>query len=293
MTRSALEVLATGPLVLVQDLGRTGLAAVGVGRAGAADRGAHRLANRLVGNDEAAATLEVLLGGLVVRAHGRVTVSLTGAHAPASERGRPVPHAAVVELADGAELRVDPPARGVRSYLGVRGGVDVEPVLGSRSTDTLSGIGPAPVSAGDILLVGDRTVGFPTVDHAPHPLSDEGPTILRLLPGPRAAWIGGLSALTGTEWEVGAESDRIGLRLNGTHVERVVAHRDRELPTEGMVRGAVQLPPGGEPVLFLADHPVTGGYPVVAVLTSGSADLAAQLRPGDRVLLSGVTATRY
>jgi biotin-dependent carboxylase-like uncharacterized protein len=290
---SAIEVAATGPLVLVQDLGRPGLAAVGVGRSGAADRGAHRLANRLVGNDDSAATLEVLLGGLVIRGRGRVTLSLTGAHAPASVGSRPVPHAAVVELTDGAELRLDPPRRGLRTYVAVRGGLAVEPVLGSRATDTLSGIGPPPVGPGDLLPVGDRARQFPTVDHAPEPPQGEGPTVLHLARGPRTGWVGGLDVLTGPEWEVGADSDRIGVRLGGARVERLPAHRDAELPTEGMVRGAVQLPPGGEPVLFLADHPVTGGYPVVAVLTAASADRAAQLRPGDRVRFAAVTATRY
>ncbi len=289
---AALEVLATGPLVLVEDAGRPGLAAVGVGRSGAADRGAHRLGNRLVGNDDGAASLEVLLGGLVVRARGRLTVALTGAHAPAHRDGRRVPHAAVVDLPDGAELRLGSPAAGLRTYLAVRGGIAVTAVLGSRSTDTLSGLGPPPVSAGDVLAVGAAPSAFPTVDHVPHPRHDEGTATLHVLPGPRTGWVGGLAALTGTRWEVGAESDRIGLRLTGARVDRVPRHQGAELASEGMVRGAVQLPPGGQPVLFLADHPVTGGYPVVAVLTETAADRAAQLRPGDPVHLAPEASRR-
>jgi len=291
--RAALEVLATGALVLVEDAGRPGLAAVGVGRSGAADRRAHRLGNRLVGNPDDHASLEVLLGGLVVRAWGRVTVAVTGAPAPASVAGRPVPHAAVVELADGGVLRLEAPAAGLRTYLAVRGGVDVEPVLGSRSTDTLSGVGPAPVAAGDVLPVGAPPRSFPTVDHAPHPAPDAGGATLHLLPGPRAGWVGGIGPLVAATWEVSSESDRVGVRLTGSRVQRTAAHREAELASEGMVRGAVQLPPGGEPVLFLADHPVTGGYPVVAVLTEASADRAAQLRPGEPVRLLPATATRY
>ncbi len=283
--RPALAVVATGPLVLVEDGGRPGLAAVGVGPSGAADRGAHRLGNRLVGNDDGAASLEVLLGGLVLRATGRVTIALTGAPAPATVDDRPVPHAAVVELTAGAQVRLGTPMSGLRTYLAVRGGVEVDPVLGSRSTDTLAGLGPPPVRAGDVLAVGEAPASFPTVDHAPHPAATTGRATLELLPGPRTGWVGGLRALVGTTWVVAAESDRVGVRLSGSRVERVAGHRDAELPSEGMVRGAVQLPPGGEPVVFLADHPVTGGYPVVAVLTEAAADRAAQLRPGEPVRL--------
>ena len=289
-SRPALEVLATGPLVLVEDAGRPGLAAVGVGRSGAADRGSHRLGNRLVGNPDDHASLEVLLGELVVRASGRVTVAVTGALAPATVDGRPVPHAAVVELADGAELRLDPPVAGLRTYLAVRGGIAVEPVLGSRSTDTLSGVGPSPVAPGDVLAVGEVPSSFPTVDHAPHPRPghEPGPATLHVVPGPRAGWVGGLAALVSATWEVGADSDRIGVRLTGADVdvEKVHPHLDAELPSEGLVRGAVQLPPDGGPVIFLSDHPLTGGHPVVAVLTEASADRAAQLRPGESVRLA-------
>jgi biotin-dependent carboxylase-like uncharacterized protein len=286
----ALEVLATGPLVLVEDDGRPGLAAVGVGRSGAADRGSHQLGARLVGNDPGRAALEVLLGGLSLRARGRVTVALTGASAPADLDGRPVAHATLVEVSDGAVLTLGMPARGLRTYLTVRGGIDVPPVLGSRSRDTLAGLGPAPVVVGDLLPVGEPGRRFPTVDHAPQPADrSTGPTVLHVGPGPRAAWVGGwdtaLGGLLGSDRVVGPDSDRVGLRLTGPRVSRLAAFRDAELPSEGMVRGAIQLPPGGEPVLFSADHPVTGGYPVVGVLTASACDLAAQLRPGEPVRL--------
>jgi biotin-dependent carboxylase-like uncharacterized protein len=287
----ALEVLATGPLVLVEDEGRPGLAAVGVGRSGAADRGAHRLGARLVGNPTDRASLELLLGGLTVRAVGRVTVAVTGAPAPTTLDGRPVAHATLVDVPDGSVLDLRMPPTGLRTYLSVRGGVDVPPVLGSRSTDTLSGLGPAPVRPGDLLQVGPPGPDFPTVDHAARPATDlEGPAVLHVLPGPRAGWVGataiGLGGLLGVQRVVGGDSDRVGLRLVGAPVTRVDPWRDAELPSEGLVRGAVQVPPGGEPVVFLADHPVTGGYPVVGVLTASACDRAAQLRPGDPVLLT-------
>jgi biotin-dependent carboxylase-like uncharacterized protein len=286
----ALEVLATGPLVLVEDDGRPGLAAVGVGRSGAADRASYRLGARLVGHAPGQAALEVLLGGLSLRAHGRVTVALSGAPAPATVDGRPVAHASLVDVPDGATLTLGMPATGLRTYLTVRGGIDVPPVLGSRSTDTLSQLGPPPVRVGDVLPVGPPGRDFPTVDHAAHPSPAGGdPAVLEVLPGPRAAWVGswatGLGGLLGVQRVVSADSDRAGVRLAGSPAQRVAPWRDVELPSEGMVRGAVQVPPGGEPVLFLADHPVTGGYPVVGVLTASGCDRAAQLRPGDAVRL--------
>ncbi|KRE63684.1 biotin-dependent carboxyltransferase family protein [Nostocoides sp. Soil756] len=284
----ALEVVRTGPLTLVQDTGRPGYAAVGVGRSGAADRGAHRLGARLVGQREDLAALEVLLGGLVVRARGRLTMALTGAPAPAALDDRPVAHHALLDVPDGALLTLGTPPTGCRTYVTVRGGIAVEPVLGSRSTDTLSGVGPPRVAAGDILPVGPAPSTFPRVDAAAHPSPTPGPVRLQVLPGPRTDWVGGLAALSAPTWVVGPDSDRIGLRLSDPHgaaVTRVDPWRDAELPSEGMVRGAVQLPPDGGPVLFLADHPVTGGYPVVAVLTEDASDRAAQLRPGEAVRL--------
>ena len=162
-----LEVLATGPLTVVQDLGRPGYAAVGVGRSGAADRAAYRLAGRLLGEPEGRAALEVTLGGLVLRAHGSFTVVVTGAAAPAAIDGRPVGHAAPVHLPDGSVLALGMPPTGLRSYLAVRGGIDVEPVLGSKSTDTLSGIGPGVVMAGQVLPIGEPGPDGPTLDVAP------------------------------------------------------------------------------------------------------------------------------
>ena len=283
----AVEVVRTGPLALLQDAGRPGFAAVGVGPSGAADRASYHLACRLVGHEDAPATLEVLLGGLVLRARGALTVALTGAPAPATVDGRPVPHAAVVELTDGAELSLGTPATGLRTYLAVRGGLLAEPVLGSRSTDTLSGVGPPALRDGDVLAVGRAPATFPVLDAAPLPAPVGGASLLDVLPGPRSAWVGGLGALTGRRWVVGPDSDRVGVRLDpvGEAVTRLDAHRDAEVPSEGVVRGAVQLPPDGHPVVFLADHPVTGGYPVVAVLTVAATDRAAQLRPGHGVRL--------
>lgn len=279
----ALEVLASGALTLVQDLGRPGFASIGVSRSGAADRQAFRLGARLLAQDYGAAALELTLGGLEVRAVGDLTLAITGAPAPARREGVQVGYAGPFVLADGETLRFGVPLAGLRSYLSVRGGLQVTPVLGSRSADTLSGLGPPPLRAGDVLPVGPAPPEFPNVDVAPVAAPTGGPLTLTALPGPRADWAADLGDLERTTWTVSSRSDRIGIRLQGEPLGRAAAYRDRELLSEGVVRGAVQLPPGGEPVIFLADHPVTGGYPVVAVLREESADRAAQAVPGQPV----------
>ena len=286
--RRALEVVEVGPLALVQDLGRPGHAAVGVPRSGAADRAALCLANRLVANDdEGAAAIEVLLGGLAVRAHGLRTVALAGAPAPATVDGTPVAHHSVVTLRPGQTLALGPPPTGLRTYLAVRGGLVVDDVLGSVAGDTLSGLGPAPLQPGDVLAVGPEPEHPWLLDLAPVAPPTGGTVTLRAIPGPRADWVADPTALTRTTWTVSSRSDRVGMRLEGDPLRRT---DKRELPSEGMVRGAIQVPPGGEPVVFLADHPVTGGYPVVAVVVDADVDRAAQVRPGQSVRFRAVEA---
>lgn len=276
-----LTVLAPGPLATVQDRGRPGWASIGVTTSGAADRSAHDLANRLVGNVPDAATVEVTAGGLRLRAGRTLLVAVTGAPLPVAVDGRAAPFAAPLTLPPGGVLDLGRPAVGLRSYVAVRGGVDVPLVLGSRSTDTLSGLGPRPLTAGDELPVGALAAEEPLVDVAPVAPPAARP-VLRVLPGPRRDWLApeAWAALTAGEWTVTPDSDRVGLRLAGPPLIRAV---DAELPSEGLVAGAVQVPPDGSPVLFLADHPVTGGYPVLAVVVTGDLPAAAQLRPGDRV----------
>jgi biotin-dependent carboxylase-like uncharacterized protein len=280
-THGGLEVLATGPLCTVQDEGRTGQGALGIGRSGACDRSAYRLANRLVGNAPGSAALEVTFGGLAVRALGPTTVVTTGARC----EGDPC-HDAPLLLRAGDELHLGAPEAGLRTYLAVRGGVAVEAVLGSRSSDLLSGLGPAPLAPGDVVPVGPPSGPMPGVDVAAVPGPAAGDVVVGVLPGPRRDWFDddAWTSLTGQAWEVTAQSNRVGVRLDGEPLRR---GREGELPSEGMVRGALQVPPTGLPVLFLADHPVTGGYPVVAYVSDDDVDLCAQLRPGQRVRLRG------
>jgi len=283
MSAPGLEVVAPGVLTLVEDLGRPGWAHVGVGRAGAADPAALRLANRLVGNPEGAAGLEVLLGGLELRARGPVTVALTGAVGPAWVAGTPVGRGAVLELGAGEVLRVGTATRGLRTYVAVRGGFDVPAELGSRSSDAHAGIGPPPLAVGDLLPVGPAPVHLPPVDLAPlRPWPDD--VVIRVDAGPHVDWFDDAPrVLCSSDYHVTPATDRVAVRLSGPALRRRAEHADRELAPMGLVAGAVQVPPDGMPIVFGPDHPVTGGYPVLAVVRTADLGALAQLRPGDPV----------
>lgn len=282
---SAFAVRAAGPLTTLQDLGRPGFAALGVSGSGALDRRALALGNRLVGNAEGAAGLEITGGGFSGVADRDVWIAVTGAWGPVSVGGRPVDPNHPVFVAAGAPVEIGPATFGLRYYLAVSGGWDVPPVLGSRSTDLLSGIGPAPVLDGDVLPIGEpHPSGIPALDVAPWSPPDPGPVSVPLRVGPRADWFapGALERLFTDTWTLSSASNRVGARLDGQPLERSAAG-SAELPSEGMVAGALQVPPSGLPTVLLADHPTTGGYPVIAVVASGALDLFAQLRPGQRL----------
>ncbi|MGW8592169.1 5-oxoprolinase subunit C family protein [Dietzia sp. NPDC055877] len=289
----SLLVLRAGPSALVQDLGRPGHADIGVTSSGAADRAAAATALRAVGTDPAAAVLEVLLGGLTILTDVPAVVAVTGAVgvvvvvSPGGSR-RTAATGEVLRLEAGATLEIGRPDAGLRAYLAARGGIDVTPVLGSRSRDTLAALGPPPVVAGDRLGVGDLVAGpwaegwHPAVGGGVGPTSGDVGVELDVIPGPRddlfpdEAW--DVLARTG---HVSGHADRVGVRIDPA---RPVPRLSRaEIPSEGMVRGAVQIPADGAPVVFGPDHPVTGGYPVIGVLTARSADAISQLLPGTPV----------
>jgi biotin-dependent carboxylase-like uncharacterized protein len=278
----SLEVLDPGRHALVEDLGRPGYAHLGVAPSGALDVSSLRLANRLVGNSSAAAGIEALLGGLSVRFTTSATVAVTGPPVSVVVDGRPFGSHVPVPVRAGQTLTLGTPSTGLRCYLAVSGGIAVEPVLGSRSRDVLSGIGPAPLSASDVLPLGSPT-GIPTGADVVVPASAPGELVVPVTLGPRDDWLEdpahGLSAW----WTVTSESNRVGLRLDGTALRRAADYAEGELPSEGVVTGAIQVPPNGLPVVFLADHPTTGGYPVAAVVRAGSLSALAQARPGTRI----------
>ncbi|MFG2817115.1 biotin-dependent carboxyltransferase family protein [Streptomyces sp. NPDC048410] len=278
MTDRALVVVRAGALTTVQDEGRPGHAHLGVPRSGALDPPAAALVNRLVGNSPDAAVLETTLDGCAVRARSAVTVAVGGAPCPVRVGGRPAPWGAPVRVAAGEVLEVGAAVAGVRTYVAVSGGVAVEPVLGSRATDLLSGLGPPPLADDVVLPLGPPTAAPARLDTAPQP-APPAELVLRVTPGPRADWFTprALGTLTSRTYRVSPASNRIGLRTEGPTLERA---RSGELPSEGMVLGAIQVPPDGLPLIFLADHPTTGGYPVPAVVHPADLPGAAQARPG-------------
>ncbi len=270
-----------GLLTTIQDLGRPGHAHLGVPRSGAVDPDALRLANRLVGNREGAACLETTATGVRIRVQRSGAVAVTGATCPVRVEGRAVSFGAAVPVLAGEEVVVGPASDGLRSYLAVAGGLEPTADLGSRSTDLLSGLGPAPLVAGDEVPLGSRMAEPSGSEAVPGRRS----TTLRIVLGPRDDWFTAesLGTLDGATYTVLPASNRIGVRLEGPALVR----RDpgRELASEPMVLGAVQVPPNGRPVVFLNDHPTTGGYPVVGVVRAADLVVCAQARPGDVLTL--------
>ncbi len=288
----AVVVRSPGLQTTVQDLGRPGYAGVGVTGSGALDRAALRRANRLVGNGAGDAGLETVLGGLDLVAVQDQVMAVTGAPAPltiTAATGEPRRQAGNTPFAlmAGERMSLGQPASGFRSYVAFRGGLNVPQVVSSRSTDMLSGTGPAPVGPDTALPVGPPSRGS-VVGNPESPVPPPGDiTVFRFVPGPRSDWFTQEAAASLAEqvWVISPSSNRIGLRLAGDPLERA---RDGELTSEGTVNGAIQIPPSGLPVFFLADHPVTGGYPVIGVVIGPDLDQAAQLGPGAKLRFQAV-----
>ena len=279
----SLTVISPGMLTLVEDAGRPGFGSSGVSRSGAFDRAALRQANLLVGNPAGTAGLEVLGGGLHVRATREHVLAVTGAVGAVLVGGHPVEHGRPFVVFAGQDVVVHTFDVGLRAYVAVGGGVLADEVLGSRATDTLSGLGPAPVAAGTKLRCGFAS--GPPLDGVDVPaLIASGSTNVDVVLGPRDDWFtdAAIACLLSSAWTVTATSDRIGIRLDGPVLERA---RDSavqgELPSEPCVFGSIQVTTAGLPVVLGPDHPVTGGYPVIAVVTDRHLDRLAQLRPGE------------
>ena len=280
----ALRISDPGLRATIQDLGRPGHAAEGIAVSGAADRSALRTANRLVGNDEGAAGIEVTMGGWRATAETDLWFVVAGGWGPIRLDGRTVDPYEAHAWPAGSELHLDRFEHGAHAYLAVRGGIDAPLTAGSRATDTLAGLGPRPLRSGDVVPVGDVTAG--AVPVAPvHPWGPPNDELIEvgLLPGARADWFDrdALDTVYDAVWTVSNDIDRVGMRLDGPVLGRAVS--GSELASEGMVPGALQVPPSGRPVVLGPDGPVTGGYPVIAVVADASRDRLAQARPGTRV----------
>jgi biotin-dependent carboxylase-like uncharacterized protein len=268
-----IEVLRAGPLTTVQDQGRPGYAHLGVPRSGALDAPAARLANRLVGNPSSAAVLETTLMGCTLRFPVPATVAVIGAAATVTVDGNKL--AGLLDVPAGGVLDVGRATAGVRSYIAVAGGITVDPVLGSRSTDTLSGLGPARLTDGMLLPTGQPYRDPAWAAHLLPLIADE--LVLGVRLGPRDDWFDP-AGLFAAAYTISPVSNRVAARLAGPALTRT---RTGELPSEGLVLGAIQVPTDGQPLIFLADHPTTGGYPVIGVVDDVTP--LAQARPGTTV----------
>lgn len=273
--KRTVTILRTGPQALIQDLGRPGNAHLGVPPSGAVDPYSLTLANRLVGNDESAAGLELLLGGAHIRADASCTVAVTGPQVEVRIDGKLVDSHQPVHLPAGATLEIGTPHAGLRTYAAISGGIDAPPELGSRSTDLLSGIGPEPLRDNDVLELGTPRPAN-GADVVP-PIRILQTLVIPIRLGPRDDWFADAETqLRQGSWTVSDRGNRVGARLQGTRLNR----RDGEIPSEGMITGAVQVPPDGQPVVFLNDHPTTGGYPVIGVVDRDHLRFLGQARPG-------------
>jgi antagonist of KipI len=272
---NAIRVIEPGFQTTVQDLGRFGYAHLGVSASGAADAVALRAGNLLVGNAENAPALEMTLTGGAFEFESRAVVAITG-----SDFGGGQPLWSAFEVEAGKVLRCGVARAGARCYLAVRGGIDMPKILGSASTHLLTGIGGRALRADDVLSIGDRAIRQARKGRA-EPPSGGGP--LRVTAGPQARWFG--DELYAAAYRVTEESNRMGLRLRGPAIASPAGH----MVTEGVPLGAVQIPPGGQPIVLFVEHQTTGGYPKPANVISADLWRVGQLRPRDEVRFERVT----
>jgi len=288
-TSRAVEVIDPGLQTLVQDRGRRGLQHRSVSTSGAADAYSYLAGNELVGNAPDAAALEIAYGGAEFVARGQLVLALTGADVEAritSVRGanKAAPLWAPFVVDDGTRLELGAPTAGIRTYLCVRGGILASPELGSRSTDILAGLGPRPARRGDLYAIG-HAHGGPVGRRVPPAEMPNATTVtpLEIDPGPRAHLFTPTSRrlLLESRWTITGDANRVGVRLEGE--SPLTLTRPRELPSEGIMPGSIQVPPSGMPMVFLRDHPATGGYPLIGIVRSAALNRLAQLPPGSAV----------
>jgi antagonist of KipI len=290
----ALVVIKPGMLTTVQDQGRWGYQSQGVPVAGPMDPLSHRLANALVGNPRHAALLEVTLLGPELEFQSERVIAICGADFHVTMDGKAVKANVPVLAAAGTRLKFGARARGARAYLAVSGGIDVPPVLGSRSThviNALGGLDGRPLRAGDRLPLGSdarpqRTASPPADPIVPLP---ESPATVRVLAGPQADRFrsDALDVLQSAPYAVAQQSDRMGFRLEGPRLAHVGS---ADIISDATPLGVLQVPASGQPILLMADRQTTGGYPKIATVISADLPIAAQLAPGDRISFAVCTA---
>ncbi len=299
-----IEIVKPGPLASVQDLGRHGHRQLGICPGGALDTLALTVANRLVGNEDGAAGLELTLGNCEIRFHAPTRIALTGDAFGARLDARPVPSGWSVPVEAGQVLRLQGQASGerpgLRTWLAVAGGIDVEPMLGSRSTDLKAGFGGLEGRAlrkGDRLPLGQsrlteaqrarRAFGVRPPDNT---FADDGATVLRVMAGPEAAQftVASVKEFHAARWRITPQSNRMGSRLAGPELKRKRGVGD--MLSAGVIPGTVQVPPSGQPIILMGDSQTTGGYPRIAVVIRADLWKLAQAPLGGLLRLQEVDA---
>ncbi len=283
MTPGALVVLKPGLLTSVQDLGRYGYQATGVPVAGPMDAFSHRLANQLAGNDPDAATLEITLIGPELIVEADTTMAISGAQFDVTCDERPIAIGESFAVSTGQRLKFGRIVQGARAYLAVAGGIQTAPLLGSRSTHLVSRMGGhegRALTAGDRVPIASGLAPRPVRRANGLTLPSKGRALLRVMAGPQAEWfeVDALKTIAGVSFRISPQSNRMGYRLQGPPLVR--AH-DRELISEPLGIGAIQVPSAGEPILLMADRQTAGGYPKIGYVISADLPLAGQLAPGD------------
>jgi antagonist of KipI len=281
-----IEVRSRGLLTTVQDLGRYGFGPLGVSPSGAADPIALRLGNRLVGNDENTAALEMtLLGGTFSFPQGAI-VAVGGSDFGATLDGAPVPMWTTIAVQAGQTLQTGPTRSGARCYLSIRGGIATDPFLGSRSTHLLSGLGGFAGRAlrrGDVLQIGPASGSFREKSLSKYAMEQLSPRrVLRVTPGPQTKWFSDEAkrAFYANSYRVAEDSNRMGLRLEGT---ALAGRAPGEMITEGVSLGAIQITAAGLPIILFVEQQTTGGYAKIANVISADMSSLGQLRPRDEI----------
>lgn len=283
---SSIQIQSPGLFTTVQDLGRPGFGPMGLSPSGAADPLSLRLGNRLVGNPDGAAALEMtLVGGTFLFPEGGV-VALAGSDFGASLDDQLLPVWTAIKISRGQTLRIGPTRSGARCYLCIQGGIEVNSFMGSASTHILSGLGGFEGRAlrkGNILNIGQSFAAFRERKISPHVLQRLSPRkTLRVTPGPQSDWFAESSEqlFYTNAYRVTEDSNRMGLRLEGAAIP---PHSKGQMITEGVALGAIQIPDGGQPIILFVEQQTTGGYPKIANVISVDLPSIGQLRPRDEI----------
>jgi biotin-dependent carboxylase-like uncharacterized protein len=267
--------------VTLQDQGRIGYANIAVPTSGAFDQSAHQLANRLVGNFPNACAIESLRGSFQFSTDTDLVISVTGAAASVQVNGREHEMSRAIYVSADSTVAIRPGNQGLRTYIAIRGSISGDSVMGSYSYDELSQIGTPPLKTGDQFTITNQVAGPISGEYFPNfAVSGQAEIELEAMPAPRWKGFNNGQDLFETEYLVTESINRVGMRLTGPEL---VWNSTTRLASEGVIMGAIQIPVDGMPLIFGPDHPTTGGYPVIAVVSRSSLNVLAQTAPGTKV----------